>query len=101
MKVGALGMEAVLRRWPPSHPVDPDISRRTHPVRELRRMMLYVAQVHQLVFQFRHLVARESALRTLKIELVNRTVDHVVAEPPALYVELPLGCGPGLLESPA
>ena len=44
--------------------------------------MLDVAQVHQLMFQLRHLVARESTLRILKIELVNRSVDHLIAELP-------------------
>jgi hypothetical protein len=38
--------------------------------------MLYAAEVHQLVLQFRQPVPRESTLRIFRIEFVNCIIDR-------------------------
>jgi hypothetical protein len=45
-------------------------------------VVLYVPEIHELVFQFRHSVPGKSTLRTFQIELVNGVIDHLIAECP-------------------
>jgi len=63
-------------------PPDPNVSCRSEAIRQLCGVMLNVANVHQLMLEFRHRIPRETAVRTLEIQRVDRAIDHRVADTP-------------------
>jgi len=54
------------------HPIKPHVTRRTQPSRKMRRAMLNMADVDDLMLQFRDAVPTESALGMQWIERINR-----------------------------
>lgn len=65
-----------------AHPVDSAVRRCAHTLRELRRMMLNVADGRHLMFDPGHLLPTKSAFRIKQVERVHGIVNHLIANAP-------------------
>ena len=70
--------------WSAADPLDADVRRGTETIRELRAVVLDVADVHQLMLQLRHVVPTETAFGAVEIKRVYRIIDDAIAEGPVL-----------------